>query len=160
MLSMPPATATWVLPANRLSCAIMMAFMPEPHILLIVVQALLNGEVDGEPVTEEMFAWMFILIMVGGNESTRTATSHGMRLLIEHPDQLQHLVDHPEDIPDAIEEMLRYNTAFIAMRRTATQDVEWNGHHIKKGDKVEAGAALKAVEAAIQQMIQIKRQQR
>lgn len=101
-----------------------------------VVQALLNGEVDGEPVTEEMFAWMFILIMVGGNESTRTATSHGMRLLIEHPDQLQHLVDHPEDIPDAIEEMLRYNTAFIAMRRTATQDVEWNGHHIKKGDKV------------------------
>ena len=101
-----------------------------------VVQALLNGEVDGEPVTEEMFAWMFILSMVGGNESTRTATSHGMRLLIEHPDQLQHLVDHPEDIPDAIEEMLRYNTAFIAMRRTATQDVEWNGHHIKKGDKV------------------------
>lgn len=101
-----------------------------------VVQALLNGEVDGEPVTEEMFAWMFILIMVGGNESTRTATSHGMRLLIEHPDQLQYLVDHPEDIPDAIEEMLRYNTAFIAMRRTATQDVEWNGHHIKKGDKV------------------------
>ena len=101
-----------------------------------VVQALLDGEVDGEPVTEEMFAWMFILIMVGGNESTRTATSHGMRLLIEHPDQLQHLVDHPEDIPDAIEEMLRYNTAFIAMRRTATQDVEWNGHHIKKGDKV------------------------
>ena len=101
-----------------------------------VVQALLNGEVDGQPVTEEMFAWMFILIMVGGNESTRTATSHGMRLLIEHPDQLQHLVDHPEDIPDAIEEMLRYNTAFIAMRRTATQDVEWNGHHIKKGDKV------------------------
>ena len=101
-----------------------------------VVQALLNGEVDGEPVTEEMFAWMIILIMVGGNESTRTATSHGMRLLIEHPEQLQHLVDHPEDIPDAVEEMLRYNTAFIAMRRTATQDIEWQGHHIKKGDKV------------------------
>jgi cytochrome P450 len=101
-----------------------------------VVEALLNGEVDGQKVTEEMFAWMFILIMVGGNESTRTATAHGMRLLMEHPDQLQHLVDHPEDIADAVEEMLRYNTAFIAMRRTATQDIEWNGYNIKKGDKV------------------------
>ncbi|NKI18044.1 cytochrome P450 [Spongiibacter sp. KMU-166] len=101
-----------------------------------VVAALLNGEVDGQPMNEEMFAWMFILIMVGGNESTRTATAHGMRLLMEHPDQLEHLVQHPEDIPDAVEEMLRYNTAFIAMRRTATQDIEWNGYKIKKGDKV------------------------
>mgnify|MGYP006074487725 FL=1 len=101
-----------------------------------VVQALLNGEVEGEKMSEELFAWMFILIMVGGNESTRTATAHGMRLLIEHPDQLQHLVDNPEDISHAVEEMLRYNTAFIAMRRTATQDIEWNGHAIKKGDKV------------------------
>lgn len=101
-----------------------------------VVQALLEGEVDGVKVTEEMFAWMFILIMVGGNESTRTATAHGMRLLMENPDQLQHLVDHPEDIPMAVEEMLRYNTAFIAMRRTATQDIEWNGYNIKKGEKV------------------------
>ena len=100
------------------------------------VQALLNGEVEGEKMSEELFAWMFILIMVGGNESTRTAIAHGMRLLMENPDQLQHLVDHPEDISPAVEEMLRYNTAFIAMRRTATQDVEWNGHNIKKGDKV------------------------
>lgn len=101
-----------------------------------VVQALLNGEVDGQKMTEELFAWMFILIMVGGNESTRTATAHGMRLLMENPDQLQHLVDHPEDIPHAVEEMLRYNTAFIAMRRTAMQDIEWNGYSIKQGDKV------------------------
>ena len=101
-----------------------------------VVQALLNGEVDGQKMTEELFAWMFILIMVGGNESTRTATAHGMRLLMENPDQLQHLVDHPEDISHAVEEMLRYNTAFIAMRRTAMQDIEWNGHAIKQGDKV------------------------
>ncbi len=101
-----------------------------------VVQALLEGEVDGVKMTEEMFAWMFILIMVGGNESTRTATAHGMRLLMENPEQLQHLVEHPEDIPMAVEEMLRYNTAFITMRRTATQDIEWNGYNFKKGDKV------------------------
>ena len=59
-----------------------------------------------------------------------------MRLLMENPDQLEHLVNHPEDIPDAVEEMLRYNTAFIAMRRTVTQDLEWNGYQFKKGDKI------------------------
>jgi len=101
-----------------------------------VIQALLEGEVNGEPLTDDMFAWVFILLMVGGNESTRTGIAHGMRLLMEHPEQLQHLVDHPEDIPDAIEEMLRYNTAFIAMRRTVTQDLEWKGYQLKKGEKV------------------------
>ncbi|MFT5605116.1 MAG: cytochrome P450 [Paracoccaceae bacterium] len=101
-----------------------------------VVKALLDGEVDGVPLSEEMFAWMFILIMVGGNESTRTATAHGMRLLMENPDQLEYLVENPEDIPMAVEEMLRYNTAFIAMRRTATEDIEWNGYSFKKGEKI------------------------
>jgi len=101
-----------------------------------VIQALLEGEIDGQPITDEMFSWVFILLMVGGNESTRTAIAHGLRLLMENPDQLQHLVDHPEDIPAAVEEMLRYNTAFIAMRRTATQDVEWQGYQFRKGDKI------------------------
>ncbi len=101
-----------------------------------VVQAMLEADVDGQPISEDMFAWMFILIMVGGNESTRTVTSHGMRLLVEHPEQLEHLVAHPEDIPQAIEEILRYNTAFIAMRRTAMQDMDIFGQRVKKGDKV------------------------
>ncbi|MCB1843255.1 MAG: cytochrome P450 [Halioglobus sp.] len=101
-----------------------------------VLKALLEGEVEGKKITEDMFAWMFLLIMVGGNESTRTTTAHGMRLLIEHPDQLQYLVEHPQDIPMAVEEIIRYNTAFITMRRTATQDIEWNGYSFKKGDKI------------------------
>jgi cytochrome P450 len=98
--------------------------------------ALLDGEVKGRSISEEEFGWMFILILVGGNESTRTVISHGMRLLIENPDQLQYLVDHPEAIPDACEEILRYNTAFISMRRTAMDDVELGGQQLKKGDKV------------------------
>jgi cytochrome P450 len=89
--------------------------------------ALLDGEVKGRSISEEEFGWRFILILVGGNESTRTVISHGMRLLIENPDQLQYLVDHPEAIPDACEEILRYNTAFISMRRTAMEDVEMGG---------------------------------
>ena len=59
-----------------------------------------------------------------------------MRLLMEHPEQLQYLVDNPDKIKNAIEEMLRYNTAFIAMRRTAKEDTEVAGKMIKAGDKV------------------------
>ncbi len=101
-----------------------------------ITGALLDGEVDGVPVTPEMFGWMFILILVGGNESTRTVTAQGMRLLMENPDQLQYLVDNPDKISNAVEEMLRYNTAFISMRRTAVEDTELGGQQIKKGDKI------------------------
>ena len=98
--------------------------------------ALLEGEAKGRTISEEEFGWMFILILVGGNESTRTVISQGMRLLMEHPDQLQYLVDNPDKIADACEEILRYNTAFISMRRTAMEDIELGGQLIAKGDKV------------------------
>ncbi|MDX1734665.1 MAG: cytochrome P450 [Halioglobus sp.] len=101
-----------------------------------ITGALLDAELNGEPISEEMFGWMFILILVGGNESTRTVIAQGMRLLMENPDQLQYLVDNPDKIGNACEEILRYNTAFISMRRTAMEDCEVGGAQIKKGDKV------------------------
>lgn len=101
-----------------------------------MVDTLLNGEVDGEAISEIEFGMMFVLLMVGGNESTRTVIAHGMRLLMEHPDQLAWLVDHPQHIDAAIEEILRYNTPFICMRRTAMKDIELGGEYIHKGDKV------------------------
>ena len=101
-----------------------------------ITGALLDAEVDGEPMSEDMFPWMFILILVGGNESTRTVIAQGMRLLMENPDQLQYLVDNPDKIGDACEEILRYNTAFISMRRTAMEDLELGGQQISKGDKI------------------------
>ena len=101
-----------------------------------ITGALLDAQLDGEHISEDVFGWMFILILVGGNESTRTVIAQGMRLLLEHPEQLQYLVDNPDKIPNACEEILRYNTAFISMRRTAMDDVEIGGQQIKKGDKV------------------------
>ena len=101
-----------------------------------VLGALLDGEIDGRKLTDEEFGWMFVLILVGGNESTRTVIAHGMRLLMEHPEQLQYLIEHPDRIAGACEEILRYNTAFIAMRRTAMQDIELAGQQIRQGDKV------------------------
>jgi cytochrome P450 len=101
-----------------------------------ITGALLDAELNGAPIPEDLFGWMFILILVGGNESTRTVIAQGMRLLMEHPDQLQYLVDNPDKIANACEEILRYNTAFISMRRTAMHDTELGGQHIKQGDKV------------------------
>ncbi|MGI9285043.1 MAG: cytochrome P450, partial [Pseudomonadales bacterium] len=101
-----------------------------------VTGALLKGEIDGEPLGDEEFAWMFLMAITAGNESTRTAISQGMRLLLEHPDQLEWLRDNPDQIPNAVDEMLRYNTAFVCMRRTALEDIELGGQQIKKGDKV------------------------
>ena len=101
-----------------------------------IVGALLDGEVDDERLTEDEFSLFFLMLISAGNESTRSVTTHGMRLLMEHPEQLQLLIDKPEMIPAACEEMLRYNAAFAGMRRMAKEDVEVGGVTIKKGDKV------------------------
>ena len=101
-----------------------------------IVHTLLHGTVEDEPLTDEEFCHFFLLLMVAGNETTRTVTSHGMRLLMEHPEQYQQLVDNPELLDGAIEEILRFDPAVIAFRRTAMQDVEVGGQMMKEGDKV------------------------
>ena len=101
-----------------------------------IVNVLLNGTVEDEPLTDEEFCHFFLLLIVAGNETTRTVTTHGMRLLLEH-DQYASLQQRPELLDGAIEEFLRYNPAVIAFRRTAMQDVEVNGQLIKKGDKIQ-----------------------
>ena len=60
-----------------------------------IVNVLLNGTVEDEPLTDEEFCYFFLLLIVAGNETTRTVTSHGMRLLIEH-NQYQQLAENPD----------------------------------------------------------------
>lgn len=102
-----------------------------------IVNILLTGTVEDEPLSDEDFCNFFLMLIVAGNETTRTVTSHGMRLLMEHPEQYQALVDDPSLIEDAIEEILRYNPAVIAFRRTATCDLELGGQQIREGDKIQ-----------------------
>jgi len=104
-----------------------------------VSSQLLNGIINGKPVSDETFGWIFLMIIVAGNESTRTTISHSMRNLMENPEQYRYLQENPQKIESAIYEMLRYNPPFICMRRTATQDVtapELGNAPIKKGDKI------------------------
>lgn len=101
-----------------------------------IVGALLDGQVGDEKLTVEEFSAFFLMLIAAGNESTRTVTAHGMRLLMENLDQLELLVNRPDLIPFACEEVLRYNAAFMSMRRMVTEDVEVGGQLLKKGDKV------------------------
>ncbi|MFT4517805.1 MAG: cholest-4-en-3-one 26-monooxygenase [Halioglobus sp.] len=102
-----------------------------------VIDALLSNPLEGEPLDEFQFCSFFLILIAGAVETTRTATSQGMRLLMEHPDQHQILIDDPSLIPDAIEEILRFYPSFIFMQRTATEDVTLDNMEIKKGDLVK-----------------------
>lgn len=104
--------------------------------LTSIVGALLDGKIEDEKLTEEEFQLFFLMLIAAGNESTRSVMAHGMRLLMEHPDQLQMLLDDPSMIAGAVEEILRYNPAFVAMRRTVMEDIEVGGVQMKEGDKV------------------------
>jgi cholest-4-en-3-one 26-monooxygenase len=73
---------------------------------------------------------------VAGNETTRNATSHGLLALLENPDQMQKLRDHPELLDSAIEEILRWASPVIHFRRTAMRDAEIGGQAIAEGDSV------------------------
>ena len=101
-----------------------------------VLDALLNGVVEGEALTEFEFCCFFLILIAGGVETTRTATNHGMRLLMENPDELEKLVENPSLIPGAVEEILRFQPAFNYMQRTAMEDVKVGDMDIKKGDMV------------------------
>lgn len=101
-----------------------------------IVGALLDGTVNDEKLTAEEFQLFFLMLIAAGNESTRSVIAHGMRLLMEHPEQMQKLIDDPSLIPYAVEEILRYNPAFVQMRRTVMEDIELHGQHLKAGDKM------------------------
>jgi cholest-4-en-3-one 26-monooxygenase len=101
-----------------------------------IISVLLQAEVDGERLNDIEFDLFFELLAVAGNETTRNLISHGMLALIEHPDQRQMLLDEPDLLDSTVEEMLRYASPVMYMRRTARSDYEIRGQTIREGDKV------------------------
>ena len=102
-----------------------------------LTSALMHAEVDGERLSPAEFGSFFILLVVAGNETTRNAISHGMRLLTLHPDQRELLYGNYEThARNAVEEIVRYATPVIHFRRTVLSDTEVGGVPISAGSKV------------------------
>ena len=93
-----------------------------------LISALVNAEVEGEKLTDQELGSFFILLVVAGNETTRNAISHGIRLLTENPDQRKiWQADFDGVAPTAVEEIVRFASPVIFMRRTVTQDGDASG---------------------------------
>jgi cholest-4-en-3-one 26-monooxygenase len=101
-----------------------------------LMSAILHGDVDGSRLNLLEFDSFFLLLAVAGNETTRNLISHGLLLLLEHPEALARLREYRSLLPGAIEEMLRFKSPVYYMRRTALEDTELEGQRIRKGDKL------------------------
>lgn len=91
---------------------------------------------NGAPISRADFLGTFILLLVGGNETTRNSIAHGMVAFTEHREQWTRLRDKRELMPSAVREIVRYASPVFHMRRTAMRDTELSGQVVKQGDKV------------------------
>jgi cytochrome P450 len=102
-----------------------------------LVSALVTANLDGEALTFSELASFFILLVVAGNETTRNAISHALTLFTDFPEQRALLLgDFEARIGGAVEEIVRYTSPVIFMRRTLTRDHKLGDHQYREGDKV------------------------
>jgi cytochrome P450 family 142 subfamily A polypeptide 1 len=101
-----------------------------------LVGVLANAVVDGDRLDHDSLIHETLLILVGGDETTRHVITGGMLALQEHPAQRDQLRDDASLIPGAVEEMLRWVTPIKNMARTITRDVEVGGRELHEGDEV------------------------
>ncbi|MCD9624613.1 cytochrome P450 [Rhabdothermincola salaria] len=108
---------------------------PQPDL----VSVLCHAEIDGHKLDDESLVQETLLILIGGDETTRHVLTGGALALMEWPDQRQHLIDHldePESMETAVEELLRWVTPIKNMSRTVTRDLELRGEQLHEGDQV------------------------
>lgn len=98
---------------------------------------LATGELDGRPLDDVDFFLWFLLLVDAGGDTTRNLVGGGMHALFQEPDQLADLRgDLDAVLPSAIEELLRYVSPVVHMRRRATRDTALRGTQIAAGDRV------------------------
>ncbi|CAN3130956.1 cytochrome P450 [Mycobacterium sp. smrl_JER01] len=97
---------------------------------------LVNAEVEGQRMSDDEIVFETLLILIGGDETTRHTLSGGTEQLLRHQDQWQRLVADAQLLPGAIEEMLRWTSPVKNMCRTLTSDTEFHGTALKSGEKM------------------------
>lgn len=101
-----------------------------------IISALVHAEVDGERLDDEELVFETLLILIGGDETTRHVMSGGAYQLLVDRTRWERLRDDPSLLSSAVEEMLRWVSPIKNMARTATQDLDFHGSRIPAGDKV------------------------
>ena len=104
---------------------------PTPDLISMMIHSDAMSEMD-----EFEFMGNLILLIVGGNDTTRNSMSGLVYGLQQFPDQREKLEQNPELIPNAVQEIIRWQTPLAHMRRTALEDYDLFGKTIKKGDKL------------------------
>ena len=101
-----------------------------------LISVLVHAEVDGQRLSDDDILQETLLILVGGDETTRHTISGGTEQLIRHPEQWDLLQNNPDLVPLAIEEMLRWTSPLKNMARTITADTDFHGTQLRKGEKM------------------------
>jgi cytochrome P450 len=95
-----------------------------------------QAELDGEPLTDEQVIGFSILLVSGGHETTSKLIANGVRLFASHPDQRDAVIDAPDRMIGAVEELLRFTSPTQYMARTTTRPVALHGVEMPPGAKV------------------------
>jgi len=101
-----------------------------------LIGLLTHAEVDGDRLDDDSILYEALLILIGGDETTRHVLTGGMEQLLAHPDQSALLRRDPALLPVAVEEMLRWVTPIKNMARTVTADTEFAGKHLEEGQQL------------------------
>ncbi|NLU83311.1 cytochrome P450 [Rhodococcus sp. HNM0569] len=99
-----------------------------------IITRLIEAEIDGDALTSEQFGFFVVMLAVAGNETTRNATTHGILAFMEHPEQWE--LFRRTRPRSAVDEIIRWATPLTALQRTAVEDTELGGQHIRAGDRV------------------------
>jgi cholest-4-en-3-one 26-monooxygenase len=101
-----------------------------------LVSLMVNAHDADGPLADIDLMFETMLVLVGGDETTRHVISGGLEVLLRHPDQLARVKADPSLLPAAIEEMLRWVSPIKNMNRTATRDVTVGDQDVKEGDRI------------------------